>query len=352
MLPQQNSLRRGEAHMTADERIARHRLSVLHHAQQYKNISNTCRLFGISRTVYYKWLKRFEIFGYEGLLDITPAKPNMPNKVPPDKVQAILDYVIHFPSHGPKRIANELSHQGIKISDCGVYNVLKRHGLNRKVSRLLYMQQAMGNVMVTEDYLRTVEPPKPEHIHADHPGHILSQDTFYVGTIKGIGRIYQQTGIDCYSSFGFAKVYPDKTAKSAVDFLETKVLPVYRSLGIPLDRVLTDNGKEYTTHWGSQNHEYEAMLKKHHIRHTRIKPRSPRTNGFVERLNKTLLEEFYQLAFLRKRYYSLEELQQDLDEFMIHYNFQRTHQGYRLKGRVPAEKFLNGKRRLALPQPR
>jgi len=117
-----------------------------------------------------------------------------------------------------------------------------------------------------------------------------ARNSYYVGTIKGLGRIYQQTGIDAYSNFGFAKVYFDKKAPSAIDFLKIKALPVYQMFHIQLDRILTDNGKKYTTHWKSGKHDYEIFLTKCGITHTRIKPRCPKSNGMVERFNRTLLE--------------------------------------------------------------
>jgi transposase InsO family protein len=155
--------------------------------------------------------------------------------------------------------------------------------------------------------------------------------------------------MDAYAGFGFAKVYQDKMAISAIDFLKTKVLPVYQGFHIPLDRILTDNGKEYTTHWRKAKHEYEKYLETHGIRHTRIKPRTPQSNGMVERFNRTLLEEFYQIAMMKKVYSSLSGLQDDLDKFIYYYNFKRTNQGYRLKGKIPYQKFLDGMRKYALP---
>jgi transposase InsO family protein len=119
-----------------------------------------------------------------------------------------------------------------------------------------------------------------------------------------------------------------------------------------LDRTLTDNGKEYTTHWVSGKHEYEKFLKQNRIRHTKIKPRTPQSNGIVERFNRTLLEEFYQIAMMKKVYSSLDQLQDDLDKFIYYYNFKRTNQGYRLKGKIPYQKFLDSKRKYALPEPR
>jgi len=337
--------------MTKDERIANFKYSVLQHAQEHKNITLTCKVFQISRTIYYDWLKRFLKFGYLGLQDKVKRKPKMPNQIKPDFEAIILNYIINYPTHGPRRIANELRQQNIMISETGIYHVLRRKSLNHRLFRLFYAQEKSDNPVITERYLREIVKRQKVHIQAHYPGYLFCQDTFYVGTIKGLGRIYQQTGIDAYSNFGFAKVYTDKTAVSAIDFLGKKVLPIYDKFVVPLDRVLTDNGKEYTTHWINGNHGYETFLKKKSIRHAKIKPRNPQSNGMVERFNRTLLEEFYQIAMIKKVYTSLSQLQDDLDQFIYYYNFKRTNQGYRLKGKIPYQKFLDGMRKYALPEP-
>ena len=149
----------------------------------------------------------------------------MSNQIKSDKEQIILNYIINYPTHGPKRIANELKQQGITISDTGIYKALRRKGLNHRLFRLFYAQEKSDNPIVTERYLREIEKRQRMHIHAHYPGYLFCQDTFYVGTIKGLGRIYQQTGIDAYAGFGFAKVDTDKTAPSAINFLKTKVFP-------------------------------------------------------------------------------------------------------------------------------
>jgi transposase InsO family protein len=337
--------------MTKDDFIASYKYSVLQHAYKHKNIADTCRIFNLSRTVYYKWIKRFSQFGYPGLLYREKSKPKMPNQIKPEKEQVIYNYIVNYPTHGPGRIANELAIAGIIISPSGVYNVLKRKGLNHRLDRLFYAQEHSDNPVITESYLREVEKKNKSHIKAFYPGYLFCQDTFYVGTIKGLGRIYQQAGIDAYSNFGFAKVYTNKKAESAVDFVKTKVIPVYEMFGIRLDRILTDNGKEYTTHWKNGKHDYEIFLDRCGIRHSRIKPRCPKSNGIVERFNRTLLEEFYQVAMIKKVYTCLNQLQDDLDKFIYYYNFKRTNQGYRLKGKIPYQKFIDGKRKLALPEP-
>ena len=338
--------------MTKDERIASFKYSVLEHARKNKNVTSTCKLFNITRTTYYVWLRRFSQLGYLGLRDQERSQPKMPNQIKPDIELIIYNYIRDYPTHGPRRISNELKAQGITISETGIYNVLRRNGLNHRLDRLFYAQEHSDNPIITEWYLKEVEKKKETHIEAYYPGYLFCQDTFYVGTIKGLGRIYQQAGVDAYSSFGFAKVYTNKKAGSTIDFVKTKVLPVYGIFGIPLDRILTDNGKEYTTHWENSKHDYENFLASCGIRHTRIKPRCPKSNGMVERFNRTLLEEFYQIAMLKKAYTSLDELQDDLDQFITYYNFKRTNQGYRLKGKIPYQNFLSGLRKHALPEPR
>ena len=285
-------------------------------------------------------------------MDKQRSKPKMPNQIKPEYEVIIYNYIVNYATHGPRRITYELKLQGITISETGVYNVLKRRRLNHCLDRLFYAQEHSDNLVITERYLREVEKKKETHIQADYPDYLFCQDTFYVGTIKGLGRIYQQAGIDAYGSFGLAKVYTNKKADSAIDFVQTKVIPVYELFQIPLDRILTDNGKEYTTHWKNGKHDYEIFLHGHGIRHSKIKPRTLKSNGMVERFNRTLLEEFYQIAMIKKVYTSLSELQDDLDQFITYYNFKRTNQGYRLKGKIPYQKFLDGKRKDALPEPR
>jgi len=161
----------------------------------------------------------------------------MSNRIKPDKEKIILNHIIEYPIHGPKRIANELKQQGNMVSETGEYHVLCRKQLNHRLDRLFYSQDKSDNPIVTERYLREVAKRQKVYISAYYPGYLFCQDTFYVGTIKGLGRIYQQTGIDAYAGFGFAKVYMDKTALSAINFLKTKALPVYKQFSISLDRI-------------------------------------------------------------------------------------------------------------------
>ncbi len=201
--------------------------------------------------------------------------------------------------------------------------------------------------MLTEAQVTALEHKKHDdlacgEIETAHPGYLGSQDTFYVGTLKGVGRIYQQTFVDTYSKVANCKLYTTKTPITAADLLNDRVLPFFEEHGISIIRMLTDRGTEYCGK--VEQHDYELYLGINDIEHTKTKAYSPQTNGICERFHKTILEEFYQVAFRRKIYNNLEELQTDLDDWLVHYNSERTHQGKMCCGRTPMETFLDGKR--------
>lgn len=319
--------------MTKDQMIFNHRLSLLSRAKSINNISAACREAGVSSTYYYKWAARFVTYGVQGLYEKQRPKPDMPNSTKADVVDKILSFIKTCPTYGPERIANEL---GNIVCSVTVYNILRRRGLGRKIDRLLALEDIPAAVKISPIMARKIYEEKPSNIKSYHTGYLLSLDTFYVCRLKGIGRIYQFTAIDTYCSFGFAHLYTDKTSKSAVDFLK-RTVGIFKEMGITVERVLTDNGKEYTTHWEGADHEFEEYLDLVNIKHRYTKVRHPWTNGFVERFNRTILEEFYQPAILTRVYNTLYELQYDLDKFLYFYNFQRTHQGYRTRGSKPCD---------------
>jgi transposase InsO family protein len=301
------------------------------------SVTELCTLFNRSRTWFYKWRRRYELHGKEGLHNIDRSTPAMPNRTPLDIEMKILNFIIIYPTYGPQRIANELSRKDVPVKPSAAYNVLKRHNLNTRKQRLEYMRIKNGIIATPSDLERDSNKSKTRSLCTKYPGHIVGMDVFYVGTLKGIGRIFQFTAIDAYSSYGWTKLYTDKSAVSACDFM----MHVYHtSLDIPLQSVLTDNGLEFTTHHQSKNHSFERLLQELKIHHRLTRVRHPWTNGACERLNRTLLEEFYQVAFRTKIYRSVEQLNDDLNRFIEFYNCQRTHQGKRNKGKVPAELYL------------
>lgn len=178
-------------------------------------------------------------------------------------------------------------------------------------------------------------------IETAHPGYLGSQDTFYVGTVKGVGRIYQQTFVDTYSKVAMAKLYTTKTPITAADLLNDRVLPFFAEHDMGVIRMLTDRGTEYCGK--PETHDYQLYLALNDIEHTKTKARHPQTNGICERFHKTILQEFYQVAFRRKLYMNLEELQTDLDAWLAYYNNERTHQGKMCCGRTPLQTLIAGK---------
>jgi len=178
-------------------------------------------------------------------------------------------------------------------------------------------------------------------IETAHPGYLGSQDTFYVGTIKGVGRIYQQTFADTYRKVAAAKLYITKTPITGADLLNDRVLPLFAEQGMGILRMLTDRGTEYCGK--AETHDYQLYLALNDIEHTKTRAASPQTNGICERFHKTILQEFYQITFRRKLYLTLEDLQHDLDKWIDYYNHRRTHQGKMCCGRTPMQTMIEGK---------
>ncbi len=333
--------------MTQSQYIINRKLNILELGQALGNISEACRKLGISRQHYYDIKQAIDEEGLEGLLEKSRRVPRIGNRVAPEIEQKVLDYSLQFPTHGQTRVANELKKIGIQVSAGGIRSIWQRHDLTLKAQRLKRLEKwaAENTEVLTESQVQALENAKQEkeahgEVESPHPGFLVAQDTCYVGIIKGIGRIYQQTAIDTHGSHGFAKVYREKTALTAADLLNDRVLPFYDHHGIRVHRVLTDNGPELCGRQDS--HPYELFLHLNDIEHTRTKVRHPQTNGAVERLHQTIQNEFYEVAFRKKLYRTLDEIQADLDAFMTYYNTERTHQGRYCQGRTPFQTFTDG----------
>jgi transposase InsO family protein len=333
--------------MTQRQYIINRKLNILDLGKTLGNISEACRRLGVSRQHYYDIKEAIQEEGIEGLLEKSRRAPRIGNRVAPEIEQKVLDYSLEYPTQGQSRAANELKKMGLIISAGGVRSIWLRHNLQTKSLRLKRLEQwaAENTNILTESQIQALEQAKEEReahgeVESPHPAFLVAQDTCYVGYIKGVGKIYQQTGIDTHSNTGFAKLYPEKTALTAADFLNDKVLPFFDEHGMKVLRMLTDNGMEYCGR--QETHPYELFLHLNDIEHTRIKVRHPQTNGAVERLNQTIQEEFYKVAFRKKLYSSLEEVQEDLDTFITWYNTERTNQGRYCKGRTPLQTLTDG----------
>lgn len=333
--------------MTQHQYIIKRKLNVVELAQTLGNISEACRNLGVSRQHYYDIKSALAEDGIAGLLEKSRKMPRIANRIGPELEKMILDYSLEYPTHGQKRVCNELTKQGVQISDGGVRGVWLRHNLLRKKERLKRLEKfaAETGKVLTESQVAALENAKEEkeahgEIETFHPGFLLGQDTYYVGYIKGVGKIYQQTGIDTFSNVGFAKLYTEKTAITAADFLNDKVLPFFDDEQMRLLRVLTDRGSEYGGKM--EKHPYQLYLHLNDIEHSTTKARHPQTNGCTERLNQIIQEEFYSVAFRKTLYTSLDQMQADLDTFMAYYNNDRTNQGKRCQGRTPKQTWDEG----------
>jgi transposase InsO family protein len=216
-----------------------------------------------------------------------------------------------------------------------------RHDLETRHKRLLRLerQSQEATYVLSEEQIALLERHSVDfrcrHVEASRPGELLNQDTFFWGSLKGVGKVYVQVVVDVFCSLAFAKVYTSKMPVTACDLLYERVLPFYEALGVEVGAILTDNGREFCGR--EESHPYELLLAVEGIEHRTTRVRSPRTNGFVERMNRTLLDECFRVQGRTTWYIEPEEIQRDLDRFLEHYNLRRSHQGYRLQGRTPAQ---------------
>lgn len=334
--------------MTATDKLAQKRLTLLQLAENLGNVSKACRHHNVSRSQFYEYKRAFQEFGLSGLVDRPPIPASHPNEVPDETKMRIVELSLAEPSAGQQRIADQLALEGVSVCASTVRNIWIKEGLETKYKRLLRLEEKSADWFVlTEKQIRLIEKANPEfaerHVESDYPGQLLCQDTFYVGRMKGVGRVYLQAVVETYGSYAFGKLYTSKRPETAVDALYDRVLPFYEEHGLPIQAILTDNGTEFKGR--PMIHLYEIFTELNDIEHRTTKVATPRTNGFVERFNRTVLDEFFRMAFRTKFYESVDALQEDLDAWLHKYNNERPHRGYRNQGRRPIETFLMGKKR-------
>jgi transposase InsO family protein len=331
--------------MTTEAKVARRKRSLLELAAEMKNVSRACKVMGYSRQQFYEIRRNFQTFGAEGLLDKLPGpKGPHPNRVSEEVEQAVLAHSLKYPTQGCLRVADELALQGVQVSSGGVRGVWSRHNLLSKHERLLRLEKesAERKLELTEEQIRLLERFSPEYreriIETHGVGSLVAVDTFFVGHLKGVGKIYMQSAIDCHSRYAFGRLYTSKLPVTAIHLLNEDVLPFLESHDVKVQTILSDNGREFCGR--PDHHPYELFLQLEEIEHRTTRVARPQSNGFVERLHKTLLDEHFRIAGRTKWYDSVEEMQKDLDEYLVTYNTKRPHQGRNMNGRTPLAVFL------------
>ena len=326
--------------MTVDDVVYRFRLRALALAEELGNVRAACRHLGIHPSTFYRWRRDARRFGLDILRPRERRHPRMPNATPPIVEQRVVAFALGHPGFGPARIAAELRRQkwgGISISPNGAHRVLRRHGLGTRAKRL-------GLVAGYAAPLEPQRPPSPErHIDVDHPGELVQMDCFCIGRLSGTrGIVWQYTAIDVASAHCWAELHVTPRNPSArwTSQLARRVAEDLAARGWRLEQVMTDNASEF------RSGEFEHALARLDARHIFIRAGRPQTNGVVERVQGTILEECWKPAFARFLIPKQTGLRLDLERYLRYYNTDRAHTGRWTQGRTPEE--VIGKRKMWL----
>ena len=317
--------------MTQDDVLFGYRLQLFDLAAR-TTVTHACRTFGVHRSTYYRWKAQVDRQGLEMLRPRERRRPQMPNQIPQIVEERIVAFSLGHPGLGPRRIAAMLARPewgALRVSPNGVWKVLRRHGISTRARRL----------SLIAGYRAPYEPPRepePEpHVDSNRPGEVVGIDCFFVGRLSDTkGAVWQVTAIDTYSSYAWVDLVRAPTTGPQAEHTIPLARRVARELaqaGWQLERVLSDNGNEFRAE--RFNHAITALG----ARQTRTRAGRPQTNGHVERLHRTILEECWRPAFARFHFPGYTGLHRHLDSYITYNNNHRAHTGRTTAGRTPAE---------------
>ncbi len=323
--------------MTLEDKVHAFRLHLFRRAQELGNVSGACRELGVSRSLYYQLRERFQRYGADGLHPTRRrGRPGRPPQLDATVERQVVALSLSWPTWGPRQLSDQLALRGVRVAESTVYRALRRIGLGTRQDRLglLEAHSAERAGLLTKRTRKQLEKARPtasrRHAEPKAPGELLCLDCSYIGKLKGVGPVWQITACDAASSLALAQVFVGAPrARVAADFLRKQVVAYFRKAGHPVQRVLTDRGSEFKGAFD------EACRKNPVIRHTRTKPRHAFTNGFVERLQQTILHEHWRIEFRRRYFTQLRQLEASLQSYLRFYNPERTHHGYRTRAGRP-----------------
>ncbi len=325
--------------MTHEDIVYDRRVRLIEHAAKIGNVSEACRVFGVSRKTYYEWINKAEQYGLSALLPRDRRMPHQPNAMSSEEVAVIVSEAIARPTLGPKSLLRHLKKRGVDRSASGVAKVLGRHNLGTARQRVI----ALASLTATETGQLTeaaLEGPFGFCQYASHPGQVVALDAFYVGKLKGVGAVWQLTAVDIATRVAVVQlVVGDKTAAVTALLLD-KLKKTLRKHGITLEGVLTDNGPEFV------GKAFKTRVSELGLHHYRIPPRSPNYNSVCERFHGTVLQEFYRPHFHRGRVEDLALLDRSLQAWAADYNNDRPNNGDYMAGRTPLQVKRELKRRI------
>lgn len=324
----------------SEQKLAHRRLQMLEFAETLGNVSEACRKMGISRSQFYEYKRRYQEQGIEGLKDLPPIHKSHPQTTPPEVVDQIIEWAYKQPSWGCEKIRIKLKQAGHRLSAVTVQDILNKQELGSRRQRLFAVEKRhlAGEIELDAQVIAALERNNPcyreRHIESSCPGELLSVDTSKVGELPDGTKIILHAVVDTYGSYAFGLLHTSKQPEASALLLHNDVLPFYAQHELKIETVLSDNGREFC---GTPAHPYELFLALNDIEHRRTPVQRPQSNGFVERFIRTAKEEFFTIAFGRKPYTTLADLQADFDVWLHEYNTERPHLGYRNMGRYPVE---------------